>query len=81
MDAQDIEIDKPLTPHISEDEDGGCVSDSDNYSAEPQYLESTTLFKQPETKPVLGDGLILEVNGIFASLTKIEAKCIELVNK
>ncbi|KAJ5904750.1 DNA/RNA-binding domain E.t1.c1-type [Penicillium subrubescens] len=81
MDAQDIEIDKPLTPHISEDEDGGCVSDSDIYSAEPQYLESTTLFKQPETKPVLGDGLILEVNRIFASLTKIEAKCIELVNK
>lgn len=38
-------------------------------------------FKQPETRPISHDQLVIEVKGIYAGLVLVEAKCIEVDEK
>ena len=38
----------------------------------------TSMLRQPETKPISHDQLVVEVKGIYAGLVKVEAKCIEV---
>ncbi|RDA89182.1 hypothetical protein CP532_0540 [Ophiocordyceps camponoti-leonardi (nom. inval.)] len=48
--------------------------------ARPHHLDdgpSFEMIRQPETKPISHEQLVLEVKGIYAGLVMIEAKCIE----
>ena len=38
----------------------------------------TTMLRQPETRPISHDQLVVEVKGIYAGLVMVEAKCIEV---
>ncbi|KAI9172344.1 SMG-like protein 1 [Paramyrothecium foliicola] len=41
---------------------------------------TTTMVKEPETRPISQDQLINEVKGIYAGLVMVESKCIEVDN-
>jgi hypothetical protein len=38
----------------------------------------TTLFKQPETRPITQEQLVNEVKGIYSGLVMVEKKCVEI---
>ena len=41
----------------------------------------TSMLRQPETRPISHDQLVVEVKGIYAGLVMVEAKCIEVDEK
>lgn len=43
-----------------------------------QSVEATSIFKQPETRPITEEQLINEVQGIYAGLVMVEKKCVEM---
>ena len=50
--------------------------------ARPDELDDpepdTSMLRQPETRPISHDQLVVEVKGIYAGLVMVEAKCIEV---
>ena len=42
---------------------------------------STEMLRQPETRPISHDQLVVEVKGIYAGLVMVEAKCIDVDEK
>ena len=46
----------------------------------PTDDDSTSIIKQPETRPISQEQLVAEVKGIYAGLVMVESKCIEVDN-
>ncbi|KAK2005450.1 hypothetical protein LZ32DRAFT_176186 [Colletotrichum eremochloae] len=43
-------------------------------------IDTETMIKQPETRPISQEQLVAEVKGIYAGLVMVESKCIEVDN-
>ena len=50
----------------------------DNSDERDEPQPDTSMLRQPETRPISHDQLVVEVKGIYAGLVMVEAKCIEV---
>ena len=55
--------------------------DIDDVHNQPEAHKEFQLFRQPDTRPISHDQLIIEVKGIYAGLVLVEAKCIDVDEK
>ena len=49
-----------------------------DFDAQDEPKGDTSMLRQPETRPISHDQLVVEVKGIYAGLVMVEAKCIEV---
>ena len=64
------------SPHTSRQNRGSGTLHPPHEQDEPEG--DTSMLRQPETKPISHDQLVVEVKGIYAGLVMVEAKCIEV---
>ena len=77
-------VQKPTNSRVSETPAGDSSTQNNPVedSAEPDDPEpDTVMLRQPETRPISHDQLVVEVKGIYAGLVMVEAKCIEVDEK
>ncbi|KAL9124853.1 MAG: hypothetical protein Q9217_005866 [Psora testacea] len=71
-----VDLDRPSDPNPH----AAPVDEPD--TEEPDDPEPDTLMlRQPETRPISHDQLVVEVKGIYAGLVMVEAKCIDVDEK
>lgn len=77
--AEDMEV--PQSPggqdHHDSSQDRDGMPEHPNDDPEP----NTEMLRQPETRPISHDQLVVEVKGIYAGLVMVEGKCIDVDEK
>ena len=57
------------------------VDERDDHEEPDDSEPDTSMLRQPETRPISHDQLVVEVKGIYAGLVMVEAKCIDVDEK
>ncbi len=75
-----VAIERPSTQAVKVAKDQASFQDnSAPADPDPEYdLVPLDYIRQPETRPISHDQLVVEVKGIYAGLVMVEAKCIEV---